>query len=247
MFSVVQELVAYLRSADVGARWSFQRLGDDADPRIDLRFRTTDDVGWELDRRLRLVAAEREFEVVVDRHQRPDDHRLSHAAAEFADELASASSDLALDLVRDGELAADRQLVLATSHFRQLAHLIPDPERASFLFTYWQHRTRGMTPEERIELSRQAERQGDAIFRAASELRWQGNQEAAWHRYLARLRARTADRRAAGIEPMNYLLFDHAHRCHNQLGISVTAEALAARVVRVAQADQAQADSSAGK
>lgn len=236
---VVHDLVGYLRSADVGARWSFQRLGDAAGPQldsqIDLGFRTTDDIGRELDRRLRLAAAHHEFEVVANHHRRPDDdERLSDAAAEFADELAAASSDLALDLVRDAELAGDRQLALAISHFRELTDLIPDSERASFLFTYWQHRTRAMAPEARIELSRRADRQGGEIFLAASESRLEADQEAAWHRYLAQLRAGTAERRAAGIEPMNYLLFDHARRCHNRLGIGVTAEALAARVVRVA-------------
>lgn len=221
---VLPGLVRYFRSADPGGRWFFQRFHN----HLELWFCSATAVRHELELRLAAECARRGWPMAMD-HCGPQ----SECYAGTCDaELSLASSELALDLLNAGELREDAQLAMAVRHLRYIVELIPGGDRAAFLFFYWTYWASGMSPGQRIDLAKRADRESELILRAATDIQLLANTGDSWQRYLWAIRKAALARRPADGIPANYLLFKHAHLTHNRLGIGAAEEALAARVLR---------------
>jgi hypothetical protein len=223
---VVSGLAAQLRAGDAAARWSFLPLCDQHGPHVGLWFYSTPDVRTGVEHSLRAEADRRGWQVLGDDYAAPtakynSEHLLDRAAA-----LAEVSSDLALALAGNGTLTGYPETTIAVLHLAYLVELIDESKRAAFLFHCWEHWSRELTPEHRVELASQAPDQIERELRTAADARLLESASEWWRRYLAGVRANTTD--LAGP----YLLFDHAHLTHQRLGISARTEALAARIVR---------------
>jgi hypothetical protein len=229
---MVSALVEHLRSVDAESLWAFQRLDDHFGPNLGLWLYSRSDVLCELDRRLQVEAVKHDWPIVSEDYEPQVSKYLSSQALEVAAALSSASSDFALDLLHDGELLGDVKLATAVLHLGQLVELIPDRDRAAFLFHCWQYRTTGLLPSKRIELAIQAERQNEKILRTAADIRWDRTLIDSWEHYMKAIRAIIMDHSSNTGAPASYLLFDNAHLTHKRLGIGVAVEALAARIVR---------------
>ncbi|MEU6593900.1 hypothetical protein ABZ923_32600 [Streptomyces sp. NPDC046881] len=230
--------MAALRAADPGSQWFFHRREDGGEPVADLWFHSYDTV----------------LADTVDRlgaGHGPDGSPSgwssaaapgvpaglsggSPAAGAPAVALASASSDLALAVLRDGVPTADAQRSLALLHLRTLAGLIPDGHRLGFLFLYWQAQATALSPGERIAVAQLADREiGERPWEPSGDF-WPGEHaERAWRDYVRAAHALVAAESAAG-GPVNYLLFRHARETHARLGVPAATEAFAARAVRAA-------------
>ncbi len=214
--AVVPGLVRALQDQDADSRWFFHPYGDRSTPGIGLWFHSTVPVLNAL--KDRLAADHPDWQTTYPGTLGP----------EIAEELSTASSELALDVARRGGLAADQQLALAVLHLRELVGLVPPADRQAFLFLCWQHWTDGLAPERRTELGRLA--CAGPVPGLAESVTEQV--QISWQHYLDTVRLTVAEQQLTGALPVNYLLFDHAHLTHRRLAITAEAEALAARLVR---------------
>ena len=115
---------------------------------------------------------------------------------------------------------------------RIIAWLVPEAGRLPFLFQCWHHWAAALSAQARIKCGEDAPLWAGSV---APEQAWTGL-ERAWNSYQQAVRRIVGETRAGAAVPVNYLLFDHAHRTHARLGIRPAAEALAARVVRAEHA-----------
>ncbi|WP_051966417.1 lantibiotic dehydratase C-terminal domain-containing protein [Kitasatospora mediocidica] len=222
-----------LRDRDPSVLWSFQRLADAPGSALGLWFHSADPLRQELEAAVRAVAASHDWPVAAEHGGRPADHHDSLPARRLAERLAALSSDFALDLLRDGRLDADRQFEMAVLHLGSLVSLVPARERASFLFTLWQHRSQAMAPAERVRVSEAARRQADVI-----PVLLDGRLDSGvWAGYTRAVDAIVSDVPLGAAVPVNFLLFEHAQLTHDRLGLSLAAETLAANALRGALAD----------
>ncbi|MET9678278.1 hypothetical protein ABZY68_35090 [Streptomyces sp. NPDC006482] len=150
---------------------------------------------------------------------------------EFSDDVALASSELALAVAAEPALAPDAQLALAVWHLRHVVALIPEGSRRGFLFQCWQHWTESLTPDRRTALYDRTQAAGSALDDGPPAMGPAVEQR--WDAYLRTLRRSVGAWTEQGA-PVNYLLFDHAHLTHRRLRIPAVTEALAARTVRAA-------------
>ncbi|MCK1816961.1 hypothetical protein MTQ13_22220 [Streptomyces sp. XM4011] len=126
------------------------------------------------------------------------------------------------------------------AHVGRVAELVPDAERAGFLFQCWQWRAAELAPGERRELAARAAAEAAGLLREAAGLRWPAGVRPAWDRYLRTAAALAAEAPPSPELPVNYLLFEHIRLTHRRLGVPAAAEALAARVVRAGLAGEAR-------
>ena len=203
----ITNAVEYLRSADRLALWSFERLGAD----LGVWFHTTEDVHAGLRQRLP------DASVLANQPASPMADYLDGEDIGLAVALSDTSSDFALEMIKNGEPDPAAKLGTAVRHLAAMVDLLPTRHRAGFLFHCWQHWARNLTPRERIELTTT---EVNVEYDNAT-----GN---AWEHYLDAIRNIVTNQR----EPAAYLLFDHAHRTHNRIGIDGRTEALAALAVR---------------
>jgi hypothetical protein len=202
--------------------WFFDRLDDG----FLLWIRTDAWNRHELVRQFRSAAANRGLRV-VRRAAAPPTARLTDPRdRHHAEELALASSELALDLCRAGEPAAGSELTAAVLHVWSVLGGVDDRSRASFLFSLWEHWTRRMRPHQRVAL---AARAADPVPAGTEALFADSRFHAAWHHQL-RVVARVA--RDGGATPVNYLLYEHAKTSAARLGLSPDSLALAAAMLR---------------
>ncbi|MEU6278087.1 hypothetical protein ABZ871_37690 [Streptomyces populi] len=150
---------------------------------------------------------------------------------EFDDDVAMASSELALAVTREPALDYRSQLVVAVWHLRHVVALIEESGRRGFLFRCWQHHTARLTPAQRTELCARSAEAADVCDAGLPPMG--ADAERGWDGYLRALR-RNARAWAAEGAPVNYLLFEHAHLTLRRLRIPPSVEALAARTVRLA-------------
>ncbi|WP_175408299.1 lantibiotic dehydratase C-terminal domain-containing protein [Streptomyces sp. TRM64462] len=158
-------------------------------------------------------------------------HRYERRAPACCDDLAQASSELALAFAAAGGLSVPDRLALAVLHLSHVASLVPEADRSAFLFLCWQHWAGRIAPDRRLDLGRQAAERGTELLIAASEAAMDGPTAEAWQRYLRALAA-VGERAAGEGLPGNYVLFEQVHLTHQRLGVPHEAEALAALTVR---------------
>ncbi len=150
---------------------------------------------------------------------------------ECADEVSTASSELALAVCAEPVADQRAQLALAVWQLRHVVALLDESARRGFLFRVWQHRTAALSPAQRTALcTRGAETctvlaDGLPAMSPAVQRGWDG--------YLRTLR-RTALAWRAGDAAVNYLLFEHTHLTLRRLRVPPAVEALAARTLRAA-------------
>ncbi|NEB02412.1 hypothetical protein [Streptomyces sp. SID13726] len=149
---------------------------------------------------------------------------------EFDDDVAMASSELALAVAGESALDYRTQLVLAVWHLRHVVALIEESGRRGFLFRCWQHHTARLTPAQRTELCARSADGADVLREGLPAMG--PDTERGWDGYLRTLR-RNARAWAAEGAPVNYLLFEHAHLTLRRLRVPPSVEALAARTVRL--------------
>lgn len=228
---VVPALVRHLRTADPEGRWHFRRHPAPPGEVLDVWFHTAPAVGDELAHRLQVQAARHDWPASPVRSRAGSPATGPDRTSGLLADLSVLSSDLALDLLGDGDLGPVAQLDAATRHLRFLSGLMPDRDRPAFLFLCWQHWSRELTADQRVELVRQADQQAaELLHPAAGTDRWQHR----WDRYFDEFNALLQGEAGDPDLPVNYVLFDHAHLTHNRLGIMAGTEALAARAVRAA-------------
>ncbi|MCX5410019.1 hypothetical protein OHA37_40040 (plasmid) [Streptomyces sp. NBC_00335] len=228
--TTVADLVSRLRTADPGGHWQFTRPGPGTGADLTLSFHSTGEVLRDLERRLRSLTAAYNRPMITDRYEPPTGKYGTHQVIRVADQLATESSEFALTLLQDGELAASEQLRLATQHLWHLSALTAPGDRAAFLFHFWQFGTDRLEPAGRLELAAEADAYGaDLIVRPLA------GDVLLWDRYVPAVRTVIEDPQEGGV-PVNYLLYDHVQLTHDRLGIPVQTGALAARALRAALA-----------
>jgi hypothetical protein len=231
---LVSTLVQHLRLADAGSLWAFQRLADHFGPNLGLWLYSRSDVLRELDWKLRAEAVKHDWPIMSEDYEPPTSKYLSNHALEVTAALANASSDFALDLLCDGELSGDVKLATAVLHLGQVAELIPDRDRAAFLFHCWQYWTADLSPSLRTRLAIHADCQKEKILRTAADIRRHEFLIDSWQHYIKVIGSTIMDYHSDTCAPASYLLFDNAHQTHKRLGIGAEVAALAARIVRCA-------------
>lgn len=215
------DLVRDLRDADPANRWFFHWTDDSEHPGIDLWTGVTSAFFQKVGIR---------FPDLADRVGASPDNPLTRGKfreIEFRDEVAMASSELALAVAREPAPDYRTQLALAVWQLRHVVALVPESGRRGFLFQCWQHRTGELTPAQRTALcEHEPSTDGAGALPAMSP-----GAEHAWDVYLRALR-RNERVWAAEEAPVNYLLFEHFHLTLRRLRIPPGVEALAARIVR---------------
>lgn len=230
--STLPDLVRDFQGTDADSRWFFRRVDHPSAPALALWFGGGTRVLREIEERIQLqyAAAGRPIEFTHLPQRAP--HHAYACDIEFTDELSTASSDLAFEVMRGSGYTPDEQLALAILHIRHLIALVPERERRAFLFQCWQVWTEELTPDQRTELSEQAGLEESAALFAVLAPPMPPPVADRWYRYLVTLHRVTTGQWAAEGAPVNYHLFDHAHLTHGRLGIPAVTEALAARLVR---------------
>ncbi len=236
--SGLPEAVASLRAADAGSQWFFQRWEDGGVPVADVWFHSYDSVLTDTVNGLGGKGASGDSPPSQSFRTRPGASAGvfggSPATEGLAVALASASSDLALAVLRDGALPEDTQRSLAVLHLHTLAELVPDAHRLAFLFLYWEARAAGLSPGERTRIARLADRHATEPAALPSVDVWRTERaEASWRDYLRAAHTLVPGQTEAA-SPMNYLLFRHALQTHARLGVTAGTDAFAARTVRAA-------------
>ncbi len=208
--------------------WSFQRLHDariGTSVRLSFHAATSvldaleaegeealDELGWQ-------ISTDREFvRSVVP---------AEHVGMMFS----TLSSELALALFVDGTLPAAAKRAFAVTHLSQLATLVPEADRATFLFTCWRDSSARMSRAQRVVIAREADRWHACPVREDVEIAWEHGKSGEWQRYVDAIGNLAADAQDAEL-PLNYLLFDHARLTHNRVGISPDNEGFAAWLLR---------------
>lgn len=216
---MLAEVVAHLGPADTGALWRFQRLTGASGPHVGFWVGADSCRLHEVERRLRAKSAEHNWPVAQARPA-PETAKYRDAATlATAERLASVSSDFALDLLGAGAVDGSDRADLALAHLLGLVALVPEAERAGFLFECWRQWTTDLPPDLRLRLGAGVADGGrDSAVHAAAD-RWpEVAARAGWQRYLTAVAAVLRQPRAAGM-PANFLLFDHAGLTHRRLGI----------------------------
>jgi hypothetical protein len=219
------ELIRGLPAPPTGVLWFFDRL----DNGFALWVRTDAWNRHEIVRRFRRAAANRAGRVIERTDSPPTARFADPRGRRHAEELALVSSELALDLCRVGEPTAGSALPAAVLHLWSLLGGVKDRDRASFLFSLWEHWTRRMRPAERVALTGRAVRAAGSALTGAEALLADGRFPGAWHHQL-RVVARVA--RDGGATPVNYLMYEHAKSGAARLGLSPDTAALAASLLR---------------
>lgn len=233
--SGLPEAVAALRAADSGSQWFFHRREDGV---VDVWFHSYDTVLTDAAGRLRTGRESGGSPLTwfsgSPRSTSPSTFSGSSAIEGLTVALASASSDLALAVLRDGRLSEDTQRSLALLHLHTLAGLVPDAHRLGFLFLYWESRATELSPDERTRIAQLADRHVAERTSEPSENIWRGEHATtSWRNYVRATRALVPGD-ADAAPPVNYVLFRHARETHARLGIPAATEAFAARAVRAA-------------
>ncbi|MFG2736717.1 hypothetical protein ACGFX7_18100 [Streptomyces harbinensis] len=226
-----------------GGRWYAQPSGEGRARETGLWFRASPEVLKEIE--ALLLAASWPGEAPVSVEYVGGGQRAPGSGPfrrEPAGELSAASSELALAVAASGAglPGAGAGTVFAVAHVGRVAELVPDAERAGFLFQCWQWRAAELAPGERRELAARAAAEAAGLLREAAGLRWPAGVRPAWDRYLRTAAALAAEAPPSPELPVNYLLFEHIRLTHRRLGIPAAAEALAARVVRAGLAGEAR-------
>ncbi|TXS58187.1 lantibiotic dehydratase C-terminal domain-containing protein [Streptomyces sp. t39] len=228
----LRELTRDLRAADRSSRWFFHWGETGRNPEIGFWAHSASPELREVENRLRTEilpsGTDSRIAYLPDTEGRPPHHQEA-CDIEFADDVAMASSELALAVAREAALPDTALLALATWHLRHVVALVPEPGRKGFLFQCWQYWTEGLTPERRTELCERSRHTAPTLADGLPPM--SPEVAGAWDEYLRTLR-RAAGTWAAEGAPVNYLLFDHAHLTHRRLRIPAVTEALAARTVR---------------
>jgi hypothetical protein len=209
-------LIGKVRAADPGCCWFFEPAAPSGTEGIGIWVESVPEV-------MRLAGF------------RPGTRQICYpglSGRDVRDELSAASSDFALRLLTAGTCAQRTPTALAVAHMRIIAWLVPEAGRLPFLFQCWHHWAAALSPQARIECGEDARLWVGSV---APERAWTGL-EPAWNSYQQAVRRIIGETRTGAAAPVNYLLFDHAHRTHARLGIRPAAEALAARVVRAEHA-----------
>ncbi|MEV7731285.1 hypothetical protein AB0O75_04070 [Streptomyces sp. NPDC088921] len=219
------DLVRDLRAVEPGSRWFFHWTEVAERPAIDLWAGVPAALSQEftghLSNRLEQIGVPPEYAPTAPRFP----------SIECEDDVAMASSELALAVAREPALDYRTQLVVAVWHLRHVVALIEESGRRGFLFRCWQHRTARLTPAQRTELCSRGAESADVLREGLPAMG--PDTERGWDGYLRTLR-RSARTWAAEGAPVNYLLFEHAHLTLRRLRVPPSVEALAARTVRLA-------------
>lgn len=230
--TALPDLVRGFRRADADSRWFFHRTDHPAAPGLALWFGGGTRVLRDMEERIQLEYAPSGRPIEFEYLSHKVAHHTHACDIEFTDDLSTASSDLALEVMQGSAYTPDEQLALAILHIRHLVALVPERERRAFLFQCWQAWTEELTPQQRTELSGQAELEESAALFAVMAPPMRPPVADRWYRYLVTLHRVTTGQWATEGAPVNYHLFDHAHLTHGRLGIPAVTEALAARLVR---------------
>jgi hypothetical protein len=224
--SELPELIDPLRAAE--DIWFFDPPADSHGPGLDLWFHAAPERLGEILAALRADGAVR---ITAERMTERPSAYPGARGVDLADELAAVSSELAVGLTAGGEPRPENGLTWAVRHLQHLVDLVPQRERRAFLFHCWQHWTIPLEPAHRIDLGVQAEIEAESVTRDTADP-MTGPAAGPWGRYTEATRAIVpATGFTAGV-PVNFLLFEHAHRTHGRLGLPLAVEALAARIVR---------------
>lgn len=235
--SLVSELVDRVRSVDSEALWYFEPLEGRLGPHIGLWLFSRPEILQDIRRDLDRAAGERGRPVAWDRYEPPMSKYLDHATVDLAARLATASSELALGLLRDSAVAGRAGAVpgigVAFLHLALLTELLAVDDRVPFLFQCWQHWVNELPARLRAEVTRLRRSAVEAATRQVFGLPGTGAGDAGhWERYTRTVGSLVAEH--ASVAPVGYLLFDHAHLTHRRLGVEVADEALAAHALRTA-------------
>ncbi|KUO23038.1 lantibiotic dehydratase C-terminal domain-containing protein [Streptomyces dysideae] len=228
--TLVTELVGRLRTQDPEALWQFRGPGAGGEPDLGLWFHSAEPVLKDLERRLLARTSAYNWPMITSTYLPETAKYRTPGTLRMAHRLATESSSFALELLRDGGLGPTDRQWLAVAHLSRVSTLVPERERAAFLFHFWQFGTAGLAPADRLELAAEA----DARAAAPVDACVPGDAEL-WDGYLSSVRAAVATGRDDGM-PVNFLLYDHVLLTHERLGVPARTEARAARTVRSALA-----------
>ncbi|MEU1194324.1 lantibiotic dehydratase C-terminal domain-containing protein [Streptomyces sp. NPDC005859] len=228
--TVLTELVGHLRAQDPQALWQFRGPGAAGERDLGVWFHSSEPVLRDLERRLLARTAAYNWPMITSAYAPETAKYRTAGTLRTAHRLATRSSSFALELLREGALGpADRQW-LAVAHLSRVSALVPERERAAFLFHFWQFGTAGLDPADRLELAAGA----DALAAAPDDACVPGD-ATLWDGYLSSVRACAATSREDGMA-VNFLLYDHVLLTHERLGVAARTGARAARTVRSALA-----------
>ncbi|WDZ86553.1 hypothetical protein [Micromonospora cathayae] len=228
--AALPRLVRRVHLADPGGCCFFDRVRTPAGPALEVWAHSTPPVLDDVEALLRTDPAWPLGSSTVRDVTRPVHHRHD-TGRDVTDELAAASSRLALDLTDGDGLDPARHVDVTTTHLRGLTDLIPVADRRSFLFVCWQQWSSELQAGQRIELSVAAERSvpapADGPVSAADAAAGP-----AWQAYLDRTAGIVRGQRDAAGPPPAYLVFSQAEATHDRLGIPVDLAALVALRLR---------------
>jgi hypothetical protein len=223
-------LIAQIKAADPDCCWFFDRLVGSAGPAIGLWAHSAPEVLQRAVRRLsrlRTMASRQGVWLIVGFRDRRVSFR-SPSGRDIRDELSAASSDFAVRLLADTSRGSWEQFALAVAHLRCIVALVPQEQQLPFLFQCWQHWAAVLSPRARVDCAPNARLAAGSIVPGPAET----GAGDIWRSYQRSLSQIVSTAGAGTGVPVNYLLFDHAHRTHSRLGIQAATEALAVRVVR---------------
>lgn len=231
---VLPGLVGQLRAADPDCCWFFERIGRSASTGIGLWVDALPDVLYHAADQIGKESECRKGRFTVGFRNR----RVSYpypSGRDICDELSAVSSDFAMRLLTsmavgpgEGLALPDAQFALAVAHLRYIAALVPDTDKLPFLFQCWYRWSSVLSPSARVECGLNAELRAGSVPLAPAGI----GGDYIWLNYLRNLSQVIVRAAECAEVPVNYLLFDHAHRTHRRLGIPPATEALAVRVVR---------------
>jgi hypothetical protein len=229
--SGISAVVDVLRGVDAESQWFFHHSDTEPELVADLWFHSYDVVLRDTLDRLRVLHESENPPLSWSFATRPDMPWGTTSGSGTGEALASASSDLAVELLRAGNLTAQVQQSLAIAQLRTMVSLIQAAHRPGFLFLYWQSQTAELSPAERLRVAAAADRQAAESIAHPAERPWTTvHARKAWQHYLAAARAVTAE--DDGTLPVRYLLFCHLRDTNIRVGIPASSQAFAARVVR---------------
>ena len=228
--SALLRVIAVARAADPDCCWFYERLGGQGCGGIGLWLNSVADAQQRSAERLRAESARRNLELTVE----CADRQVSYPAPggrDARDELSAVSSDFALDTLT-GRLPGPAPFDLAVKHMRGIASLVGEAERLPFLFQCWYHWSAALTSRVRVGCGMAARLRDDSVPQDTAPMAGASG----WRDYLRAVSRTISAVPAASGAPANYLLFDHAHRTHRRLGVSLETEVLAVQVVRAEHA-----------
>ncbi|WP_156038575.1 hypothetical protein [Actinoalloteichus caeruleus] len=141
-------------------------------------------------------------------------------------ELTGAVRELAADLLT-GEWPD-----VPVTHLWCLVRHVPRGDRRGFLFQCWQDWTARLSPLERLGVAAEAVAATGEASRVARDVDRYARPAASWRRYREAVASYARAATEAGTAPLGYLLYVHACRSHDVLGIPPGAAAGAAGALR---------------